>query len=160
MNTTYTREGNDILAIDTNPDTGAKSPAYKVASISEAGNLRMANGQKDHKDAVEKFLAESGELEDEETPVVIGAPVEDQKPPVDQDGDPKVLAMPPPLILPGEEKEDLAEFLGGIPECPPEDPAKGDKTPAVIKWWFTYHPEEAATKYANRKFDRSILSNA
>jgi hypothetical protein len=41
---------------------------------------------------------------------------------------------------------------GTIPPCPPEDPAAGDKTPAVIAWWHRYHPEAAAVKYRGRKF--------
>ena len=33
-----------------------------------------------------------------------------------------------------------------IPPCPAEDPAAGDKTPAVIAWWHRYHPQEAALR--------------
>jgi hypothetical protein len=39
-----------------------------------------------------------------------------------------------------------------IPPCPPEDPAAGDKTPAVIAWWHRYHPAAAAERYKGRKF--------
>jgi len=39
-----------------------------------------------------------------------------------------------------------------VPPCPAEDPTAGDKTPAVIAWWHRYHPGEAATRYANRRF--------
>ena len=39
-----------------------------------------------------------------------------------------------------------------IPPCPEEDPQAGDKTPAVVAWWFKHHPEEAALKYHGRKF--------
>jgi hypothetical protein len=35
-----------------------------------------------------------------------------------------------------------------IPPCPPSDPSLSIKTPAVVEWWFQYHPEEAAVKYA------------
>ena len=43
---------------------------------------------------------------------------------------------------------------GTIPECPEEDPLAGDKTPAVIAWWFKYKPGEAAEKYKTRKFQQ------
>lgn len=39
-----------------------------------------------------------------------------------------------------------------IPPCPAEDPAAGDKTPAVIAWWHRYHPQEAAARYKGRRF--------
>lgn len=42
----------------------------------------------------------------------------------------------------------------GIPPCPPSDPRAGDKTPEVVAWWFKYHPKEAESRYANRKFTR------
>lgn len=38
-----------------------------------------------------------------------------------------------------------------IPDCPEMDPILGDKTPAVVAWWFEHHPEEAAAKYEGRK---------
>jgi hypothetical protein len=41
---------------------------------------------------------------------------------------------------------------GSIPPCPAEGFA-GDKTPEVVAWWFKYHPEEAALKYAGRKYE-------
>lgn len=39
-----------------------------------------------------------------------------------------------------------------VPPCPEAEPRLGDKTPAVIAWWFKHHPEEAAAKYKGRKF--------
>lgn len=39
-----------------------------------------------------------------------------------------------------------------IPPCPPMTAAAGDKTPAVIEWYFKYKPEEAAVKYAKRRY--------
>lgn len=35
-----------------------------------------------------------------------------------------------------------------VPECPATDPQYGQKTPAVVAWWFEHFPEEAAVKYA------------
>lgn len=48
-----------------------------------------------------------------------------------------------------------------VPECPPCDPTMGDKTPAVIAWWFKYNPETAAKRYSGRRFEGSekYLSN-
>lgn len=40
-----------------------------------------------------------------------------------------------------------------IPPCPEADISYGDKTPAVVAWWFKHHPEEAAAKYKDRKFE-------
>ena len=40
-----------------------------------------------------------------------------------------------------------------IPSCPAEDPMAGDKTPAVIAWWFKHHPKEAAVKYNGRQIE-------
>lgn len=36
---------------------------------------------------------------------------------------------------------------GIIPPCPQGDPMKGMKDPAVVEWWFTYHPAQAAVMY-------------
>ncbi len=47
-----------------------------------------------------------------------------------------------------------APSVKGAPVCPEMDPLLGDKTPAVVEWYFRYAPEEAATKYAGRKFQR------
>jgi hypothetical protein len=44
--------------------------------------------------------------------------------------------------------------VDNIPPCPPEDPMAGDKTPEVVAWWFSHHPEQAAARYAGRKFLR------
>ena len=154
---TYRREGNDILASDTDPET-KELREYKVAAIDDEGHLRMARGQAEaHKEAVEKFLEESGELEDEEEDgVTSAAPVDGKKPPVDRDGDPKVLPMPPPVA---DRVSDTfpKPASDSIPPCPPEDPSHGDKTPEVIRWWYRHHPEEARTRYEHRKWDRSIL---
>lgn len=49
------------------------------------------------------------------------------------------------------EKPETSKVVA-IPPCPDEDPLAGDKTPAVIAWWFKYKPAEAAAKYKNRKF--------
>ena len=42
-----------------------------------------------------------------------------------------------------------------IPPCPPSDPSLSIKTPAVIEWWFTYHPAQAAVMYAGLTLPKS-----
>lgn len=51
---------------------------------------------------------------------------------------------------PDKEKKAVPEKPKQVPPCPEEGWA-GDKTPAVIAWWFEHYPQEAAVKYANRK---------
>lgn len=42
--------------------------------------------------------------------------------------------------------------------CPIQmSPSAGDKTPAVVDWWFANHPEIAAAKYRGRKTHRDAL---
>jgi len=53
-----------------------------------------------------------------------------------------------------EEPEVVVKSKKGIPPCPPQTLAAGDKTPEVIDWYFKYHPEQAAIRYANRKFTK------
>jgi hypothetical protein len=52
------------------------------------------------------------------------------------------------------ENPEKPKAVAAIPPCPDEDPLAGDKTPAVIAWWFKYQPAEAAVKYKNRKFQQ------
>ncbi len=39
---------------------------------------------------------------------------------------------------------------GGKPPCPPMGP-EGDKTPAVVEWYFEHEPEKAEEKYGHRR---------
>ncbi len=72
---------------------------------------------------------------------------------------PGVVTTPAPLV-PGDPKIDALKIvpapsdkppLMGVPPCPEEDPAAGEKTPAVVEWWFTHHTAEAVVKYQNRR---------
>lgn len=56
----------------------------------------------------------------------------------------------PPAVV--EDVLEAPRATGAIPPCPEMDPMAGDKTPAVVAWWFKYHPKEAAAKYQGRKF--------
>ncbi len=53
--------------------------------------------------------------------------------------------------------EDKPEQPLEAPKDDPEPPKdyRGDKTPAFINWMFRNHPEKAAKRYANRKFERN-----
>jgi hypothetical protein len=60
-----------------------------------------------------------------------------------------------PAAKPRSKPSPKSEVTGyNIPPCPPEDPMAGDKTPEVVAWWFAHHPEQAAARYAGRKFQR------
>ncbi len=140
MRPTYTREGNDIfVTVYGLPGGGAPQfpETVKVAEIDEDGNLQMTKGQaKKHREGVEAFLAASG----------------------DEIPDPDLaLKIANPLHMVDTESGAVTRLEGadlGIPPCPPEDPGAGDKTPAVVAWWFKHHPEEAAKRYEGRRFTR------
>lgn len=96
----------------------------KIANYSEESGLRMLKGQGEHKEAVKDFLG-LNEEEEEDTSVIV-------KP-----------------------KAKEGNFIVLDPICPiPCDPSMGDKTPAIVDWWFEKHPELAAKKYAGRKINR------
>jgi hypothetical protein len=102
----------------------------KVGAFQDpGGHLRMVQGKTNLRPVVLAWLEKQG-----------GEPVTEPTAP-----EPEATAAPTPPA-PKSSKS--------IPPCPPMDPAAGDKTPAVIDWWFTYHPEAAATKYHGRKFTR------
>lgn len=102
-----------------------ESEGVKLGIIDINGSLRMAKGQTEHREAVEAFLAESGDKLPDELP---------EEPPA-------------PLAKPES-----------IPPCPTGSPDAGDKDPAVIRWWFTHHPAEAAKRYQGRRFAMPDLS--
>ncbi len=57
------------------------------------------------------------------------------------------VANPPGVVtIPLEKPEEST-----IPPCPEANPMQGDKTPAVVAWWFEHQPRLAALKYAGRK---------
>lgn len=39
-----------------------------------------------------------------------------------------------------------------IPPCPEGNPDMGMKSPEVVAWWFTYHPDQAKAKYGGLTF--------
>ena len=61
-------------------------------------------------------------------------------------------STPPAELTKPKPKAKVIDNLEVIPPCPEMDPRMGDKTPAVIEWWHTYHPEAAAEKYKNRRY--------
>jgi hypothetical protein len=125
---TYRREGNIIYFANT---IGAP---VKVAVINSKGYLQPAKGMADHRAALEAFL-ESDRIPEEEIEVEAAAKT----------------VFPAPIDLQSPPRSPSA-VTSDIPPCPPEDPAAGDKTPAVIAWWHRYHPEEAAARYKGRRF--------
>jgi len=64
----------------------------------------------------------------------------------------KVTPVPVDPETPPLERPAGAVTRSAIPPCPDEDPQAGDKTPAVVAWWFKHHPQQAAVKYHGRKF--------
>jgi len=131
----YSRAKNDILF---SSDPALIAP-HKVAVIDKNGELRMAKGQAEHREAVEAFLRSEGHESPPEQPLpdrgrqtaqaLAGAHA-------------RVEMARQPIGNPSS---------GDIPPCPPEDPTAGDKTPEVVAWWFKYHPKKAGEKYAGRK---------
>ena len=43
-----------------------------------------------------------------------------------------------------------------IPPAPEMTAAAGDKTPSFVEWMKTYHPQEAAQRYAGRKVEGGV----
>ena len=119
----YSREGNTILAHELDHATGEDKPV-KVAVINKAGVLQPSKGQSHHLEPIKAFLHDIGD---------------EIEPPAAED--------PAPLSAQGATK--VAPST--VPPCPAEDPAAGDKTPAVIAWWHRYHPQEAAIRYKGRR---------
>ncbi len=109
----------------------------KIGFLRPDGKIQMTPGNAEHRAALETFLK-----------IDAAQPVNTP------------LPQPDPLPAPKKEKKAPSSSklsaprseLSSIPPCPPEDPYAGDKTPAVIAWYFKYKPDEAAEKYKNRKF--------
>ena len=66
--------------------------------------------------------------------------------PDDVPQDVPVEQNPAPPALTGDAKP-----AKRIPDCPPIDPAFGDKTLEVVQWWYKYHPAEAERRYGGRR---------
>jgi hypothetical protein len=47
---------------------------------------------------------------------------------------------------------DASPVKSNIPPCPEGNPDQGMKSPEVVEWWFTYHPEQAKAKYGGLTF--------
>lgn len=101
----------------------------RVALIDINGHLKMTKGNAEKREQVEAWLDEREMDEALEAAKAAGGQVPDAK-------------------------AEKPAKSGEIPECPAEDVMLGDKTPAVVAWWFEHHPEQAEEKYKNRKVVR------
>jgi hypothetical protein len=101
----------------------------KIGFLRPDGKIQMTPGNAEHRAALETFLK-----------IDAAQPVNTP------------LPQPHPLPAPKMEKKASTALSTSIPPCPPEEPEAGDKTPAVIAWYFKYKPDVAAEKYKNRKF--------
>jgi predicted RNase H-like HicB family nuclease len=149
---TYTREGNSIYFTRKGNSTADR---FKVAVINAKGYLQPAKGMADHRAAVEAFL-EADRIPDEDialAPAAEGGFIAEvtHVPGSNGQGETQQQARDSARSA-ARDLTKLRAETGEIPPCPPEDPAAGDKTPAVIAWWHRYHPEAAAVKYRGRKF--------
>lgn len=160
--TEYQREGNTILALDYVAEFNTYGPAYKVAVINKAGVLQPSKGQSHHLEPIKAFLADIGDEIDLE-PAAEGGFIATSKahPGANGQGETKEKALASFWAAVELLKQDAAETtqstIGNrqsaiVPPCPAEDPAAGDKTPAVIAWWHRYHPKQAAERYKGRRF--------
>lgn len=173
--TRYRREGNTILF----SESENLQPA-KVAVINKAGVLQPSKGMGSHLDAIKAFLADIGDkieppaAEDPPKPVdtirnfatleFAEAFIGRFGGSIEEDGPRNVWQVRNTFKTADErtsfERETMAWLQKQatedpddiIPPCPAEDPAAGDKTPAVIAWWHRYHPQEAAIRYKGRRF--------
>jgi predicted RNase H-like HicB family nuclease len=146
---TYTREGNSIFF------GPIGTPPVKVAVINSKGYLQPAKGMADHRAAIEAFL-ESDRIPDEDIalePAAEGGFIAEvtHVPGSNGQGETEQEARASARSA-ARDLTKLRAETGEIPPCPPEDPAAGDKTPAVIAWWHRYHPAAAAERYKGRKF--------
>jgi hypothetical protein len=101
----------------------------KIGFTRPDGSLQMAPGMKTHRDTLKAFIAGDSTPAAEEI---------DEAPAAEEPEEPEVVV----------------KSKKGIPPCPPQSIEAGDKTPEVIAWYFKYHPEQAAIRYANRKFTK------
>jgi hypothetical protein len=106
----------------------------KVAVFAgEDEKLTMSNGKADMRPAVEAWMEEQG---------ITGPGAVAAKPAEE----PKAEAPAPKAEKPAVTK--------GVPPMPEMDPRLGDKTPAVVEWYFKHQPKEAAARYEGRKVER------
>jgi len=102
----------------------------KIGFTRPDGSLQMAPGMKPHRDTLKAFIAG------------------DSTPAAEEPAEPEVANYPV------QRASNPEPDYSSIPPCPPQSIEAGDKTPEVIDWYFKYHPEQAAIRYANRKFTK------
>lgn len=133
---------------------GEHGPEYwegddKLAFINETGNLQSTRGNADRKHEITDFI-DWHAAHDPAEPISDG--------PDGGQGEPDTGGLPQAEggeadFAPHETKDAGIDEV--TPVCPvAEDPSLGDKTPAIVAWWFKNHPKIAEKKYTGRRYQK------